>query len=163
MAFLFAGLPPRPRAWSLCETYLEHSSWYFQLVLRSEFIAEVLTPIYDAKHQRESGEYEKEISPHTFAFLYLVFAQAVLVDLTLPAYDEEAEKFHYYARAALALRSLVDSPTVETVQSVLLMAHYRGGAGERYTKESVCALSSLACKLAMSVSIKLFLFHELAN
>ena len=158
MALLFAGLPPRPRAWSLCETYLEHSSWYFQLVLRSEFIAEVLTPIYNAKHQRESGDYETETSPHTFAFLFLVFAQAVLLDLTVPAYDEEAETFHYYACAALALRSLVDSPTIETVQSVLLMAHYRSGAGERYTRESIYVLSSLGCKLALSVSIRLFLF-----
>ncbi|KAF7973068.1 hypothetical protein HWV62_16252 [Athelia sp. TMB] len=138
MNLLFDGLPPHPRAWSLCETYLEHSSWHFQLVLRSDLIEEVLTPIYNAKQQRELGEYvetEQCISPHKFALLYLVFAQGVLVDLTLPANDEQGETFHYYARTALALRSFIDAPTVETVQAVLLMAHYRSGAGERYSQD----------------------------
>ncbi|KAF7986118.1 hypothetical protein HWV62_41559 [Athelia sp. TMB] len=156
MNLLFEALPPRPHAWSLCETYLEHSSWHFQLVLRSELIEEVLTPIYNAKQQRELGEYvesEQCVSPHKLAFLYLVFAQGVLVDLTLPPHDEQGETFHYYARAALALRSLVDAPTVETVQAVLLMAHYRSGAGERYSQDSVWALMSLGCKLAQSIGM----------
>ncbi|KAF7972732.1 hypothetical protein HWV62_17202, partial [Athelia sp. TMB] len=150
MTLLFDGLPPRQRAWSLCETYLEHSSWIFQLVLRSDLIEDVLTPIYNA---REVGSGVMEISPHKIAFLYLVFAQAVLVDLTLPAYHEDGETFHYYARAALALRSFVDAPTVETVQAVLLMAHYRSCAGERYTRDSVWALLSLGCKLAQSIGM----------
>ncbi|KAF7976905.1 hypothetical protein HWV62_5292 [Athelia sp. TMB] len=153
MTLLFAGLPPRQRAWSLCETYLEHSSWIFQLVLRSDLIEDVLTPIYNAREMESGVEHGKEISPHKLAFLYLVFAQAVLVDLTLPAYHEDGETFHYYARAALALRSFVDAPTIETVQAVLQMAHYRSSAGERYTKDSVWALLSLGCKLAQSIGM----------
>lgn len=155
MSHLFDGLPPRPRAWSLCETFLEHSTSFFHLVTREDLIEDVFAPIYNAKHQRESGEYaemETEISPHKVAFLYLVFAQGVLVDLTLPAYDAEGEKFHHYARAALSLRSFIDAPTFETVHAILLMAHYRSGAGERYTRDSVWALFSLGCKLAQSVS-----------
>ncbi|KZP18375.1 hypothetical protein FIBSPDRAFT_829421 [Athelia psychrophila] len=156
MTMLFAGLPPRPRAWNLCETYLEHSSWYTQLATRRDLIEDVLTPVYNAKKEREDPacdwEHCAQISPHKLAFLYLVFAQAVLVDLTVPAYHVDGETYHHYASAAMALRPLFDSPTVETVQAILLMAYYRSCAGERYTRESIWALGGLGSKLAHSVS-----------
>ncbi|KZP30137.1 hypothetical protein FIBSPDRAFT_908140 [Athelia psychrophila] len=150
MDMLFAGLPSRNRAWSLCETYLEHSSFHFQLSTRQELIDDILTPIFNAKKELEDPACERciQISPHKFAFLYLVFAQGVLVDLTLPAFHVEGEKFHHYSLAAMALRPCIDNPTVEAVQSILLMAHYRSTAGERYTRDSVWALVSLGCKLA---------------
>lgn len=155
MVLLFAGLPPRPRAWNLCETYLEHSSWHMQVTTRQDLIGDVLTPVYNAKEEREDPARDEpciQISPHKLAFLYLVFAHGILVDLTLPAYHVEGEKFHLYARAALALCSFIDKPTVETVQALLLMAHYRSCAGERYSRDSVWTLGSLGCKLAQSVS-----------
>ncbi|KZP27871.1 hypothetical protein FIBSPDRAFT_948119 [Athelia psychrophila] len=157
MTMLFAGLPPRPRAWNLCETYLEHSCWYSQLVTRRELIEDVLTPVYNAKKEREDPPCDLEpctqITPHMFAFLYLVFAQGVLVDLTLPAYHVDGETYHQHARAAMGLRSLIDSPTVETVQIILLMLQYRSSAGERYTRDSVWMLGSLGCKLAQSIGL----------
>ncbi|KZP18363.1 hypothetical protein FIBSPDRAFT_933487 [Athelia psychrophila] len=157
MTMLFAGLPSRPRASSLCETYLEHSCWYTQLATRQDLIEDVLTPVYNAKKEREDPACDWElcaqISPHKFAFLYLIFAQAVLVDLTLPAYHIDGETYHHYASAAMSLRPLFDSPTVETVQAILLMTYYRSCAGERYTRESVWALGSLGCKLAQSIGL----------
>ncbi|KZP18386.1 hypothetical protein FIBSPDRAFT_595351 [Athelia psychrophila] len=157
MTMLFAGLPPRTRAWSLCETYLEHSCWYTQLATRQGLIEDVLTPVYNAKKEREDPAREWEsstqISPHKLAFLYLVFAQAVLVDLTLPAYHVDGETYHHYARAAMALRPLFDSPTVETVQAIISMSHYRSCAGERYKRDSVWALGSLGCKLAQIIGL----------
>lgn len=155
MTLLFAALPPNPRAWSLCEIFLEFFSWNCQLVRREDLIEDFLTPVYKAKKESEESTYEAntQISPHKLAFLFLVFAQGALMDLTLPAYNEEAERYHHYARAALALRSLIDRPTVETVQSIALMAHYRGGAGERYPRDGIWAFLSLGCKLAQTVSI----------
>ncbi|KZP20101.1 hypothetical protein FIBSPDRAFT_790059 [Athelia psychrophila] len=155
MTMLFAGLPPRLRAWSLCETYLEHSACHMQIATRKDLIEDILTPVYNAKKEREdpAGEPCTEISPHRFALLYLVFAQGILLDLTLPAYHVDGETYHHYACAAMALRSFIDSPTVETVQAILLMAHYRSCAGERYTRDSVWALGSLGCKLAQSIGL----------
>ncbi|KZP21364.1 hypothetical protein FIBSPDRAFT_740823, partial [Athelia psychrophila] len=155
MTMLFACLPPRPRAWSLCEIYLEHASWHVHLATRQDLIEDHLTPVYNAKKEREDPAFDSEsytqIAPHKFAFLYLIFAQAVLVDLTLPACHADGEKYHQYARAAMALRSFIDSPTVETVQAILLMVHYRSFAGERYTRDSIWVLGSLGCKLAQSL------------
>lgn len=154
MAMLFAGLPPLTRAWSLCETYLEHASWHLTHVTRQELIEDILTPILNAKKEHEDHVFEPrvKVSPSKFASLYLVFAQAVLVDLTLPAFHVEGKKFHHYACAAMGLCPFINKPTVEMVQTILMMAHYRGCAGERYTRDSVWVLSSLGCKLAHSVS-----------
>ncbi|KZP26825.1 hypothetical protein FIBSPDRAFT_819107 [Athelia psychrophila] len=155
MTILFASLPPRPRAWSLCETYLENACGGSRPVSREELIEEALTPIYDAKKAREypmNGE-SVPISPFKFALLYLCFAQGVLTDLTLAPCSEEGETYHHLACVALALRSIFDSPTTEAVQSILVMAHYRSGAGKRYTPDSVWALGSLACKLAQSIGM----------
>ncbi|KZP20104.1 hypothetical protein FIBSPDRAFT_932524 [Athelia psychrophila] len=155
MNMLFAGLPPRLRAWSLCETYLEHFACHMQLVTRRDLIEDILTPIYNAKKEREdlACEPHTQISPHRFALLYLVFARGILADLTLPAYHADGETYHHYARAAMALRSFIDSPTVETVQAIVLMANYRSCAGERYTRDNVWALGSLGCKLAQSIGL----------
>lgn len=154
MTMLFDGLPSRARAWGLCETFMEHSTFHFQLCTRQELIDDFLTPVYNVKMNREDCARESciKISPHKLAFMYLIFAHGILVDLTLPAFHVEGEKFHHYACAAMGLRSYIDSPTVETVQAILLMSHYRSGAGERYTRDGVWALTSLGCKLAQSVS-----------
>jgi hypothetical protein len=156
MEFLFSCLPPRPRAWALCETYLEQATWIFRPLKRDEIINDVLTPIYNAKKDMEdpNSETKHDISAHKMAVLFMLFAQGALVDLTLPPCNSEAENYHFYARAALSLRSVFDSPMVETVQAIVLMAYYHSNAGKRYTLDSVWALLSLGAKLAQGVSRK---------
>ena len=154
MGMLFDLLPSSMRASSLCETYLENFSWKCQLVTRPELFGDFLAPIYKAKKAGEVsiGQAINQISPHKLAFLFLIFAQGALSDLTLPAYNEEAERYHHYACAALALRSLINAPTVETVQAMVLMAHYRSGADERYPRDGIWMLAAMSCKLAQIVS-----------
>ena len=153
MDFLFSCLPPRPRAWALCETYMEQASWIFRPLKRDEIIDDVLTPIYNAKKEREeNSEAPQNISPHKMAVLFMIFASGALVDLTLPAYNAEAENYHQYGRAAISLRSVFDSPMIETVQAVVLMGYYHSNGGKRYTLDSTWTLLSLGAKLAQSVS-----------
>lgn len=82
---LFEHLPPEARAWSLCETYTEHSAWRFDPIKRDQLVDEVLTPIYKAlKEHKLTGIYDtSRISAHHFAVLYLVFAIGATLDLTL--------------------------------------------------------------------------------
>ena len=163
MDMLFAALPPPASAWGLCETYLENAAYGTRPLSRTDIIEGTLVPVYAARDARsrafayplqpsaDTGSEEEAISPDMFAVLYLVFAQGVLVDLTLPPCAPEGERFHHYACIALALRNLFDAPTTETVQALLMMAHYRSGVGQRYKQDSVWALMSLGCKLAQSV------------
>lgn len=85
MDLLYSHLPSQPRAWSLCETYMEHAAWVFRPLKRDEIIDDVLSPIYKAQKERQaSGSIPTHnISSHRLAILFLVFALGALVDLTL--------------------------------------------------------------------------------
>ena len=154
MTMLLSFLPPRYRASSLCETFLEQASWLFRPVQRDELIQDILTPIYMAKDERENPlcVAVTEVSPHKLSMLYSIFALGALVDLTVPAFNEECERYHHCARAALVLRSIFDSPMVETVQAILFMIYYCSQSVQRYTRDSVWMLSSIGCHVVSSVS-----------
>ncbi|KAI0923665.1 hypothetical protein AcW1_006560 [Taiwanofungus camphoratus] len=153
-------LPPQPRAWALCEAYIAYFTWWCRPIKRDELIDDILIPIYSSikDPSRLKSTYHPSISdanryPHLLAVLYLVLAVGALVDLTLPPCSPEAEKYYRLGRAALSLRSIFDSPEIETVQAVTLMAGYHSLCGQRYTIESAWSLASLAAKLAQSIGL----------
>lgn len=74
------------------------------------------------------------------------------MDLTLPSCSVEAERYYQLARAALSLRSIFDSPEIETVQAVAFMSAYHSLATSRYSVESAWSIMSLASRLAQGVS-----------
>lgn len=156
MDMLFASLPPTPCAWSLFEAYMENATWVFQPVRRENLIEDILTPIYNAKKEREESAATPntwaDISPHKLAVLYIIFAIGAVVDLTLPPFNAEGEKYYHCARAALALRSIFDSPLIETVEAIILMGHYRTCVGEKYSRDSTWTMIGLGAKLAINVS-----------
>ncbi|KAF9819342.1 hypothetical protein IEO21_02230 [Rhodonia placenta] len=154
---LEAQLPPRPRAWSLCEAYIAHFTWWFRPIKRDELVDDIMTPIYTTvntgrpRQWHHPSELDSGRCPHLLAVLYFVLAIGALVDLTLPACSAEAEKYYRLGRAALSLRSMLDSPEIETVQAVSLMAAYHSVCTSRYSVESAWSLISSAVKLAQSV------------
>lgn len=82
---LIDHLPERPRAWALCETYLEHASWSFRPIQRDEIVDDILTPAYRCAKERKNGAViaAQIISSHKLAVLFILFAIGSLVDLTL--------------------------------------------------------------------------------
>ncbi|TFK43632.1 fungal-specific transcription factor domain-containing protein [Crucibulum laeve] len=151
---LLEHLPSQPRAWSLCETYMEQAAWAFRPIKRDEIIDEILSPTYKALKERQaSGTSSTHVSAHKLAVLFLVFALGTLVDLTLEPFNQEAETYYHLSRGCLALRSVFDSPETATVQAVSLMAVYHGMAGKRYTMDSSWTLTSLGAKLAQSIGL----------
>ncbi|KJA29960.1 hypothetical protein HYPSUDRAFT_210788 [Hypholoma sublateritium FD-334 SS-4] len=155
LEFLFDQLPEEPRAWTLCETYMEQATWAFRPIKREELIDEILSPIYKAvKDKSATGSYTlNNVSAHKLAVMFHVFSLGALVDLTLEPCNKEADLYHHLGRACLSLRSVFDSPEIATVQAVLLMASYHGNAGKRYTMDSSWALTSLGAKLAQSLGL----------
>lgn len=155
MGMLLTSLPDRPRAWSLCETFLEQACWLFRPLKRDELIEEIFTPVYIAKEEHENPQpnHKAKVSPHKISSIYSIFAMGGMVDLTLPAFNQEGEHYHQCARAALALQSIFDSPVIETVQALLFMTYYCSNASQRYRRDSVWLLISLASKVAQSVRL----------
>jgi hypothetical protein len=82
---LYSYLPPQPRAWTLCETYLEHAVFTIRPIKRDEIINEILAPTYRALKAKEAGENIEahSVSPHKLGILFLIFALGTFVDLTL--------------------------------------------------------------------------------
>lgn len=150
-------LPSQPRAWALCETYLEQFSWWFRPIKRDELVNEILAPIYrkisdpmkTAYHRKSDAEAGR--CPHLLATLFMLLAVGALVDLTLQPCSVEAETYYRLGRAALSMRSVFDSPELETVQAVSLMAAYHSLCSSRHTLESAWSLVSLASKLGQAV------------
>ncbi|KAJ7499017.1 fungal-specific transcription factor domain-containing protein [Mycena latifolia] len=157
LEILFDYLPEQPRAWSLCETYMEQCAWQFRPIHREEIIDDFLTPIYKSLRERKNWNSEADfphtISPHRIAVLFMLFALGALVDLTLEPDNVESEHYYHASRAALALRSIFDSPEMATVQAVILMSAYHNMGGRNYTMESSWSLMCLGSKLAQSLGL----------
>ncbi|PCH44570.1 hypothetical protein WOLCODRAFT_26859 [Wolfiporia cocos MD-104 SS10] len=160
MDILESQLPPRERAWALCETYIAHFTWYCRPIKRDELIDDILTPIYNCMKdpQKARATYQPSVPdshrcPHLLSVLFLVFAVGALVDLTLPSYSAEAEKYYRLGRVALSMKSTLDSPEIETVQAVFLMAAYHSLCTARYSIDSAWTLASLTTKLAQSIGL----------
>lgn len=79
---MFEHLPAEPRAWSLCETYMEQATWAFRPIRREELIDDMLSPVYKVVKDRTQLS-SSPVSAHKLAALYLVFSVGALVDLTL--------------------------------------------------------------------------------
>lgn len=153
MATLLAYLPPKPRAWSLCETYMEQGIINGRVVTRDELINDILTPVYSIQVEKDAEGNSTDISPHKLAVLFLVFGIGALVDLTLPPYSEEAELYFDLGRAALSLQSVINSPETGTVQALTLMSLYLVYGGPRYTVDGAWGIMAVAAKLAQSVRV----------
>lgn len=153
---LFNLLPEYPRATTLCETYFENAAWSFRPITREELINEILAPVYALAQDRkkEPSEVQREVSSHSLAVLYMVFAHGALTDLTLPPYNTEAENYFYLGRLALSLHPVYDLPNTQTLQAMCLMGLYYANHGRHPTLDSAWSTMAFANKLAQSVSLQ---------
>ncbi|TDL21998.1 hypothetical protein BD410DRAFT_770994 [Rickenella mellea] len=169
-------LPSWERAWTLCETYLEQSSWHIRLVRRTQLIDGLLTPIYKrhslapasvlSPAESTSSNSSASISPsstskilqtsitsHDLALLLAVFAVAALGDLTLPPYNDEAEKYYQLAKSIVSLETAAESPSVASIQALALMGTYCTLSDQPDSIERTFSTMSFACVLAASVGL----------
>lgn len=56
---------------------------------------------------------------HQLALMFMVLAIGSLMDITRPAYNIEAEKYHQLARAALFQSPIFEEPTLAAVQTLV--------------------------------------------
>ncbi|KAJ7229993.1 fungal-specific transcription factor domain-containing protein [Mycena pura] len=137
-------LPPLAHATDLCELWLQHGALFFRPIKREELLGPFLQAIY-ASH--DGGDV------HALATLFFILAIGALLDLRLSPYNAEAERYYSAGRAALGLRAVYDSPHVDTVRAIGLMATYHSLAGKKYSKDSAWCLMSIAAKVAQSIGL----------
>ncbi|KAJ7151794.1 hypothetical protein C8R43DRAFT_924043 [Mycena crocata] len=148
---LRAHLPPKSRAWALCEVYFENGCWSGTPIMRDELV-DLLAVVYSGSNSPSSPG-PKGCSVHELAVLYIVFALAALVDLTLPPYNAEAEHYFDLGRAALAVRSVFDAPEIATVQALVLVSVFYSHGGPRFSLESAWTTISMASSLCQTMGL----------
>jgi hypothetical protein len=158
LELLESFLPTIERAWSLSESYLLHAALFFRPVKRDELTNILIPTIYNAASERTKARINAETSsadsgqsyeaahvdaysPHALATLLFVFALGALLDLNMPPYNAEAEHYYHLGCACLSLRSVFDSPQIDTIQAIGLMATYHTLGGKKYTRDSAVRLS----------------------
>jgi hypothetical protein len=163
-------LPPWPEALRLCELYLESAPWFFGPVTRKQ-ITEELLPTWYSEARAVSGLPEAAQSPspqgtnHELALLFIIFVFGAINDVNLPPPPDNADATHYFdlSQATLNLDSLLYRPgSVAAVQTISLMAIYRGMCADENSIESTWAMFGMATRMAQSVgcSFDLLLFDH---
>ncbi|KAF5336101.1 hypothetical protein D9611_006219 [Ephemerocybe angulata] len=114
-------LPPPEIAHKLRSIYYSHAAWMYNPINIETFDEEVWSLFYG---QRAGPIQEDPMVYHRLSLMFIVLAIGSLMDMTLPAYNLEAEKYHQLSRAAIFHSSLFDEPTLNAVQSLFLMTYY---------------------------------------
>ncbi|KAF8180530.1 fungal-specific transcription factor domain-containing protein, partial [Mycena galopus ATCC 62051] len=143
---LFRQLPDEIGAWALYDVYVADASWYTAPILPDE-LQELLSCIYDPS----SNIYD--ISPHALAVVFLAFALASLADLSLPAYNSQADAYFDLGCTSLTQKSISGSTDLHTIQALVLAGLYYATGGPRYSTDVSLKISSLAVGLCQTLSL----------
>lgn len=162
LAIIESHMPQFMRASSLCETYLENFSWILRVVVRVQIVEELLPscyrgsgPLGGARLSATEGETQFGATCiHELALLLMIFAAGALADLTLPPYNDEAERYYQLALAALSLTRVIGAPTIPAIQTVAIMAAYNAHCGRNDTLDLAGSLFSLAANLGISMGLR---------
>ncbi|KAG5351982.1 hypothetical protein C0989_004276 [Termitomyces sp. Mn162] len=166
IAYLESHLPSQERAYTLGDTYIKHASNFFRPIKQDELFNSFLPGIYKAaavRHSQNESPSSSETaqaspdaiknSPHALATLFFLFALGALLDLSLPPYNAEAEHYYELGHSALGLRVTFDSPQLDTVQALGLMATYHCFAGKKFHRDSAWCVMSFAMKIAQGIGL----------
>ncbi|KAJ6534198.1 fungal-specific transcription factor domain-containing protein [Mycena capillaripes] len=150
-------LPDEPRAWALYDVYLVDASWYGTPIMPDE-LQELLAFIYHPNSKIS------DLAPHALAVVFFAFALAALADLSLPAYNSEADTYFDLGRTALRLQSVLESDDLHTIQAHALAALYHTTGGERHSVEIAWTMISTAIGLCQTLCLhresEKFLFED---
>ncbi|TFK74894.1 hypothetical protein BDN72DRAFT_787970 [Pluteus cervinus] len=143
-------LPNEQRASQLRTIYFGYAAWMYNPISPEDFNREVYSYFYD-NIQPSS---EDSLQSHRLSLMFMVLAIGSLMDMSQPAYNIDAEKYHQLARAALFQDSLFNDPTVQAVQALFLMAFYLFLVDRHGTSSGVrWAIMGVAVKLAQSIGL----------
>jgi hypothetical protein len=149
-------LPPWAEAKRLCDLYLEQAPWFFGAVTKCQIIEEILPQWYpEARVELPPAPAPAQGSHHELALLFVLFCYGSLTDIAQHAPPDNSDADHYFelTQATLNLEPLLDRPgSVAAVQTLSLMAIYKGMCAGQHSIESTWALMGMASRMAQSVS-----------
>lgn len=150
-------LPPYDRALRLSESYVKYAAWLFRGVSEQQIMDEMLPYFY--KHASTSGGIvldDEYGGCHSLALIFLIFAVGALVDPDMEPYNAEGVHYVHLGRAALCLESILERPSLITIQALHLLSIYHsmtgGEPGKNDTSmETSWGFLALAAQLSQTV------------
>ena len=135
---LFPGTSRRPKLPFSCEQYItvmpRGCKFFFRIPLvyilnfrsclrynpinKESFDTEIYSQIYD---QATGPIPDDPLTSHRLSVMFMVLAIGSLMNISLPSYNLEAEKYHQLARAALFHYPIFDEPTITAVQALVCL------------------------------------------
>jgi hypothetical protein len=148
---LYWYLPPSDMVIKLRTTYYSNAAWMYNPISCAVFDEQIYTQFYGSNTPPVD---ESPVVCHRLSVLFMILAIGCLMDLELPAYGVEAERFFHLARASLFQHSLVDDPTTNAVQALFLMSFYLF-LGDRHGSKSGgrWTIMGIAVKMAQSIGL----------
>jgi len=146
-------MPSFERAYSLAETYLENFSWVLRVVQRDQLFNELLPTQYRRLSHAQEDTNASVMTAHELALLLAVFATGSLADLTLPSFNDDAERYYQMALAALSVSPVLGSPTLAAIQTLALLAAYNAHSGRTFSLDLSGSFFSLAAHLGVSMGL----------
>ena len=138
---LLEHLPDVDTSRRLVDNYFENAAWMYHPISRPQFDEQIFSRVYPlvespvSAEDRDHGSYES----HRLAIMYSVLAVGTLVDLSIGSHSPLAVPFFQLAKAALALYSIMDEPSVQAIQA---MVCNKGKEGDSYSR-ALCRSSWL--------------------
>jgi hypothetical protein len=147
-------LPSAEKAAELREVYYTYAAWMYNPISISEFNATVYSILFKSQGALAMGDEPNIMLSHRLSVMFMVLAIGSLMDVRLPSYNIEAEKYHQLARAALFQNNIFDEPTLGAVQALYLMSFYLFLSDKHgMSGGSRWAIMGMAVKLAQSIGL----------
>ncbi|KAF8829110.1 hypothetical protein HHX47_DHR3001120 [Lentinula edodes] len=153
LQLILSYLPPKERAWTLAENFIEHSPLQINVVPREELFDELLTPIYQYASAMDFAGQKCPLSPTRVGVLFICFAHGSMADIGIPMYCAESEDYLRLSRISLSLHPIISSPDLASVQALTLIGMFHDTGGRSYNIEAAWSFLTIASKLSQSLGL----------
>ncbi|KLO09517.1 hypothetical protein SCHPADRAFT_907684 [Schizopora paradoxa] len=137
-------LPPRERASTLCEAYMENLSIFMRPLDREQIYEELIPALYERDDQ---GHLTMRIDD--LGLILAIFACGAIGDLTMEPLNNESAMYHRLSLSCLGVRPCISQEYVAlaTVQTTLLTGFYYLFTGLPHSSERAWKVKCLVCML----------------
>ncbi|KAE9383968.1 hypothetical protein BT96DRAFT_692711 [Gymnopus androsaceus JB14] len=102
------------------QNYYRYGAWHYSPISEIEFRTTIFQPWYEPVNNL----YDDPLGAHRLSVLFIILALGCLLDLEGQFPSPEAKRYYQLSKASIALMSVLDSPSLSTIQALLLILYY---------------------------------------
>ncbi|KAH9936325.1 uncharacterized protein B0H18DRAFT_868423 [Fomitopsis serialis] len=138
-------LPDRAEGQRISEQALRNAFWHYSPDTSESFIPNLVHSVYTTP--------TAQLLPHRLSLFLMIIAMGTAVDLEQQHEPYVAERYHQLARAALCETSVLDDPSIDTINALFFMLWYMlMFTSFKRAPEHTWGMMGLLAKLAQTVN-----------